>query len=236
MKSARCLFVAVTLAAASSAAAAEPLSDADARYVERIDSRYASFAGSSANLESLAAGLRRGSEITLSGSGETASFTPPTRPMGYGNVTRALDLAMRDLAAAGIENPSPSEIQAALTGGTVSTATGDVTFQGVLQLRSQGMGWGQIAHSIGVHPGLGLAKSAPTPVTGTSGITTAAGAAVVRPGTRTGQGAKHAPSTNRASALGNAAGAAGPSTASNQGLSKGQGGLHANSHAGGRIR
>ena len=235
MKPARCLFLAFTLAAACGAAGAEPLSDADARYVERVDGRFARFAGSSANLESLAAGLRRGSEITLAGSGETASFTPPTRPMGYGNITRALDLAMRDLATAGIENPTPSEIQAALTGGTVSTPTGDVAFQGVLQLRSQGMGWGQIAHSIGVHPGLGLTKSVPAPVTGASGITTAAGAAVARPGARTGQGAKPAPFANRGSALGNAAGAAGPSSASNQGLSRGQGGLHATSRGGGRL-
>lgn len=236
MKPARSIFLAVTFAAAFGAAGAEPLSDADARYVERVDGRFSHFAGSSANLESLATGLRSGSEITLAGSGETAIFTPPTRPMGYGNITRALDFAMRDLAAAGIENPTPSEIQAALSGGTVSTATGDITFQGVLQLRSQGMGWGQIAHSIGVHPGLGLTKSVAAPVTGASGITTAAGAAVVRPGTRTGQGAKHAPSTNRGSALGNAAGAAGPSSASNQGFARGQGGLHATSRGGGKFR
>lgn len=235
MKPARFVFLAVALAAACGAAGAEPLSDADARYVERMDARYARFAGSGANLESLAAGLRRGSEITLSGSGGTASFTPPTRPMGYGSVTRALDFAMRDLAAAGIADPTPTEIQAALTGGTVSTATGNVTFQGVLQLRSQGMGWGQIAHSIGVHPGLGLAKSAPAPVTGASGITTASGAAVARPGARTGQGAKTTPSASRGTALSTAAGAAAPSSASSRGLSRGQGSLHATGRGGGRL-
>jgi len=69
-------------------------------------------------------------------------------------VTRALDLARRQLSAAGITNPTPEQLRAAMIGGTVRTANGDVALQGVLRLRSQGMGWGQIAHAVGVHPGL----------------------------------------------------------------------------------
>jgi len=131
-----------------------PASSPDSRYVQRIGDQYVSFAGSSANLESLAAGLRNGSVVTLTEGTTSVDFLPPTRPMGYGNVTRALDLARRQLSAAGITNPTPEQLRAAMIGGTVSTANGAVNLQGVLRLRSQGMGWGQIAHAVGVHPGL----------------------------------------------------------------------------------
>ncbi|HEX2649937.1 MAG TPA: hypothetical protein VHN19_08390 [Burkholderiales bacterium] len=144
----------------------------------RIQQRFSSFAGSDANSASLVTGLRTGGAIKLTGAGETTTFTSPTKPMGYGNVTRALDLAQRELAAGGITDPTPKELQAALMGGTVSGPNGELTYQGVLQMRADGMGWGQIAHEIGVHPGLGrpvtTASSAPTTSSG-SGITNAAG-------------------------------------------------------------
>jgi len=158
-------------------------------YLKRTETRFGGFTGSPENTESLAQGLRTGSEVTLTGAGgETAVFTPPTKPMGYGNVTRAMDLAQRDLAAAGITDPTPTEIQIALMGGSFSRTAGGVTTQysseGVLTLRSQGMGWGQIAHTIGVHPGMGksatMALPAPTP-TSTS-TTTAAGSSTVSGG------------------------------------------------------
>lgn len=233
------LLLAVALAAAFGAAQAQPPSqpDPDQRYVKRVDSRFAGFAGSGANLESLAAGLRHGSEITLTGSGETVRFASPTRPMGYGNVTRALDLAMRDLAAAGIKDPTPSEIQAALNGGTISTPTGDVTLRGVLELRAQGMGWGQIAHAIGVHPGLGSGKPLPAPAAGASGITTAAGTAVARPASATGHGAQSARAAVQGGVIVNAAGGGSSASAPGLHLSKGQGNANANANgkAAGRI-
>jgi hypothetical protein len=231
------ILLAAALAAAFGAAQAQSASqpDPDQGYVKRIDTRFAGFAGSSTNLESLAVGLRHGSEITLTGSGETVHFTSPTRPMGYGNITRALDLAMRELAAAGIKDPTPSEIQAALNGGTVSTPTGDVTLRGVLDLRAQGMGWGQIAHAIGVHPGLGSGKPLPAPATSASGITTAAGTAAAKPGTTTGHGAQSARSAAQGGAIVNAAGNGSSASAPGLGLSKGQGGANANGKAAGRI-
>ena len=145
-----------------------PAGTPDSRYVQRIGDQYVSFAGSSANLESLAAGLRRGSAVTLTEGTTSVEFLPPTRPMGYGNVTRALDLARRQLSAVGITNPTPEQLRAAMIGGTVSTANGDVALQGVLRLRSQGMGWGQIAHAVGVHPGL-RASSTRAPTTALNG-------------------------------------------------------------------
>ncbi|HEV8096549.1 MAG TPA: hypothetical protein VGP71_12525 [Burkholderiales bacterium] len=173
----RLSFLTTLLAALCGAAAHAqtlPAGSADSRYIQRIGDQYVSFAGSSANLESLAAGLRHGSSVTLTEGTTSIAFLPPTRPMGYGNVTRALDLARRQLSAAGIANPTPEQLRAAMMGGTVSTANGDVTLQGVLRLRSQGMGWGQIAHVIGVHPGLrasttGTTHSLQAPTTALSG-------------------------------------------------------------------
>ena len=87
----------------------------------------------------------------------SARWPPPknaaTRPMGWGNVNRALSLAQSELAAEGITQPTASQLKVALTGGTLVTADGgSVQLQGVLTLRSQGMGWGQIAHTLGVSP------------------------------------------------------------------------------------
>jgi len=149
----------------------------------RIEQRFSTFAGSDANSTSLVAGLRTGSAIKLTGSGETTTFTSPTKPMGYGNITRALDLAQRQLAAGGITDPTPKELQAALMGGTVSGPNGEISYQGVLQMRADGMGWGQIAHEIGVHPGLGRpVTTASVPAASsrasTSGIVNAAGGRV----------------------------------------------------------
>jgi hypothetical protein len=200
MKSKRHI-LAVSLATALGAAQAQEPPSADARNIERIDGRFSTFAGSSENLQSLTTGLRRGEPVKLTGSGESTVVVPPTKPMGQGNVTRSLDLASRQLAALGITEPTPLEIRAALNGGTVSTPDGRVTLQGVLQLRSEGMGWGKIAHTIGVHPGMGSSKPAtpaaaplpaPTPTStpsptatsspATSGITTAAGTSVAATG------------------------------------------------------
>jgi hypothetical protein len=125
----------------------------ETQYLSRIASRYDTLAGSRSNLKNLVRGLRSGSEVHLSGAPGTnaMTFMPATPAMGYANVTRALNLAGKQLAAGGIKNPTPQELQAALNGGTVKTAQGSSTLQGVLKLRSEGMGWGQIARTVGVH-------------------------------------------------------------------------------------
>lgn len=108
---------------------------------------------SGASTSSLQQGLRNGTAVTLTGAGETVTFTPPTGHMGNGEADRAVTLAKRDLASAGISNPTPTQLQTALMGGTVTNAQGETTtMEGVLQLREQGMGWGNIAQTIGVHP------------------------------------------------------------------------------------
>lgn len=144
-----------TAASSTSTSITISTTSADAAYLKRIEPGYTDFAGSSSNLESLASGLRSGSSITLTDTtgAPSVTFTPPTKPMGYGNITRALDFANRDLAVAGITDPTPEQVRAALMGGTVINAQGQATtMDGVLQLRSQGMGWGQIAHQLNISP------------------------------------------------------------------------------------
>ena len=154
----------------------------ETQYLTRVAPRFGAVAGSDDNLQSLVHGLRTGSTVQLSGAtaGDAVTFTPATRPMGYGNITRALDLATRELAAAGIRNPTPQQLDAALNGGTITTANGTTTMTGVLQLRSQGMGWGKIAQTIGVHPGMGKMPASVATTTATTSqsaasVTTAAG-------------------------------------------------------------
>lgn len=120
----------------------------------RLVEKYDRFAGSERNARELVEGLRNDSQIDLSRGGKTTSFKPATDRMGYGNVDIALGLAKASLAEHGIRNPTPEQIKAALNGGTVTTKSGQrVTLPGVLKLRASGMGWGQVAHKLGVKVG-----------------------------------------------------------------------------------
>ena len=236
------LVAACTLALAGAAQAQSSITTAagtsagSAVYLKRTETRFNGFTGSSANTDSLATGLREGKAVTLTSKTEIASFTPPTKPMGYGNVTRAMDLAQRDLAAAGITNPTPTQIQTAMMGGTIRTSTGDVSFQGVLALRSQGMGWGQIAHTVGVHPGLGKSATVTAPASGAAttglgaasakhgGIVTAAGGGGGSVSSGNGRALGHSASPSVTTAAGaSAGGAGGAASAHGQGNAFGRG-------------
>lgn len=131
-------------------------SAATSHYLAHLPPAYETFAGSQGNMANLVNGLRLGQPFSLTGQTTTgASVTvvdTPTRPMGYGNITRTLTLTRRELASAGITQPTPQELKAALTGGEVTTASGEVRLQGVLTLRRQHMGWGRIAHTLLVAP------------------------------------------------------------------------------------
>jgi opacity protein-like surface antigen len=155
----------------------------ETQYLSRIASRYDNLAGSRSNLKNLVRGLRTGSEVELTGAAGTkpVTFTPVTPPMGYASVTRALNLAGKQLAAAGIKKPTPHELQAALNGGIVKTAQGSRLFQGVLKLRSAGMGWGQIARMVGVQPGTGKTADQENGTRGSSAAAAAAGANTLNP-------------------------------------------------------
>jgi len=117
---------------------------------EELVEKFSAFAGSTQNAQALVDGLRNGTPITLNDSGGTSTtITPSTKPMGFGNINIALSLARQELLQQGITQPTSAQLQAALTGGTITTSTGSTTLVGVLTLRSQGMGWGAIANSMG---------------------------------------------------------------------------------------
>lgn len=97
--------------------------------------RYTGLAGSKENATSLVTGLRDGSEVKLTTSQGSETFKPGTGKMGYGNVDHALALAEASLKQKGITNPTPAQLSAEI--------------QGVLRMRADGMGWGQIANSMG---------------------------------------------------------------------------------------
>jgi len=162
---------------------------------DKLTSQFSQWAGSPENANALVTGLRSGKPITLTSptntsSGNTAgtapsasastTFTPATEPMGYGNIKIALSLAKTQLAQQGITQPTPEQLQTALNGGQLVTAGGTgtqmTTMQGVLQMRADGMGWGQIANSMGIKLGTVMSgKANVAPATSRSGITTASG-------------------------------------------------------------
>jgi hypothetical protein len=134
-----------------------------ARVAGKVSVPFATLAGSSKNAVALANALRTGTPATLSYTATTPSgasttttttITPPTKPMGWGNVSHALALAQFSLEQAGITNPTGAELQAALLGGAVTAADGSsVSMVGVLQQRASGLGWGEIAQSYGTTMG-----------------------------------------------------------------------------------
>lgn len=167
---------------------------------QQLSSRYTGLAGSPKNATSLVSGLRNGTSVTLESNpngpapaAPPATFTPATGKLGYGNVNIALSLAKADLAKQGIANPTPSQLAAALNGGAINTSTGSVTMAGVLSQRSAGMGWGQIAHSMGVKLGAVVSASKTGKTAGKSGH------ASTKSGTSSHSGAAHSSSSQGAS-------------------------------------
>lgn len=135
----------------------------DVKVTDKLSAEFNSFLG--ADARAVVTGLRSGTPIVLTrtapgstpGSAPvtttTTTITPPTGKMGFGNVFISLALAKQELSQLGIAQPTPQQLQAALTGGTITSGTGttatSTNLQGVLTLRSQNMGWGQIAQKLG---------------------------------------------------------------------------------------
>jgi hypothetical protein len=199
----------------------------------KISSDFTTFAGSSANSDALVTGLRNGTPITLTSTdakGVTTSttFTPATGKMGYGNVYISLSLAKQQLAGMGITEPTAEQIQAALNGGTITAASGQTTtMTGVLQMRADGMGWGQIAQSLGYKLGPVIsgmksanAQIAKQPTTTTGGTTTTSKSGIV---TGTGASAASGQGQGRAYGRGIVTGAGTGVTGSGQGNAYGRG-------------
>jgi hypothetical protein len=137
----------------------------ETKVVNKISSDFNSFLGS--NSTAVISGLRNGTPISLTNSSTNPStpgttttvINPPTGQMGVGNVFISLALAKQQLGAMGITQPTPEQLQAALTDGSITTATGLTSagtpttttnnLEGILTMRSQNMGWGQIAQKLG---------------------------------------------------------------------------------------
>ena len=99
----------------------------------------------------------------------TSTEALPTGKMGWGNVKISLALAQHSLSQQGIYQPTQQELYTALMGGQMGDST---TVNGVLQMRADGMGWGEIAKHYGVTVG-DLVRNANGTNQGITGGTTA---------------------------------------------------------------
>ena len=114
------------------------LSPGQTHVAAKVAGPFTSLAGSHENAIALATALRTGSAVTLThgspGSNQTVTttLTPPTKPMGWGNVSHSLALAQYSLTQAGITQPTSADLQAALLGGTVTVGGESVTLAGAL--------------------------------------------------------------------------------------------------------
>lgn len=143
-------------ALAASAPAAVPLSAAaeQAQAAARVATPFVRLAGSQANAVALATALKTATPAMLaplpSGASTTVALVPPTKPMGWANVSHSLELAQFALTDAGITEPTTAQLTAALLGGVVATPGGrTVALPGVLKQRAAGMAWSEIAHRYG---------------------------------------------------------------------------------------
>jgi hypothetical protein len=172
----------------------------------KISGTFNSFLGSDST--AVVTGLRNGTPITLTtttpaatpGAAPTVTttvITPPTGKMGHGNVFTSLALAKQQLGQMGISQPTPEQLQAALTGGTITTGTGTTAtttqLQGILTMRSQHMGWGQIAQRLGTKlgPVVSGLKSANQSMTTTSASSTGSQSTSSSSGIVSGSGKSH---------------------------------------------
>jgi hypothetical protein len=169
----------------------------------KISGTFNSFLGSDST--AVVTGLRNGTPITLTtttpastpGAAPTVTttvITPPTGQMGHGNVFTSLALAKQQLGQLGISQPTPEQLQAALTGGKITTGTGTETeLYGILRMRSEGMGWGQIAQQQGTKlgPVISGLKSANKQMTTTNASSTGSQSTSSSSGIVSGSGKSH---------------------------------------------
>lgn len=203
-------------------------SQGETNVTNKISGEFNSFLGSDST--AVVTGLRNGTPITLTRTTTTPSSTPgtgpvitttttrinpPTGKMGFGNVFISLALAKQQLGQLGITQPTPEQLQAALTGGTITTGTGttatSTNLQGILTMRSQNMGWGQIAQKLGfkLGPVVSGLKSANQSMTTTAATSKGSGmtngsqqTASSESGIVTGSGKSHGNSGQRVSGKG----------------------------------
>ena len=114
------------------------------------------------------------------GAAATTTEPLPTGKMGFGNVKISLALAQESLRQQNIMQPTSEQLHTALVGGQMVPGDPNTTTTGILQMRAEGMGWGQIAQKYNVKLGQlmsGKQPAATTTTTTTSTTTTSKGIA-----------------------------------------------------------
>jgi hypothetical protein len=177
----------------SDSAAVDSSTEADATLIRKYAEALTYWAGSTDNALALLNGLHEAKAVTLTqpatktSSGATTvsrvnvsigtvtaashattadiatTFAAPTGLMSLSDTVIALAIAQKALAVLRISSPTPAQIQAVLTGGSVTVARGarnnlgkpaaNITTQlpGILTLRASGMSWGKVAQRSGVN-------------------------------------------------------------------------------------
>jgi hypothetical protein len=104
----------------------------------------------------------------------TTTEALPTGKMGFGNVKISLALAQESLRQQGIMQPTSEQLHTSLMGGQMVPGDSTTTTNGILQMRAEGMGWGQIAQKYDVKLGQLMSGKQPasTTTTGTTSTTT----------------------------------------------------------------
>jgi hypothetical protein len=136
--------------------ATTPKTSAEVAASTKLADEFATLAGSQDNAEKLVVGLRNAKPVTMKEVSPVAvevSFSPPTRPLSFSDVHKALSLAQAQLKSKNIESPTPAQLKASLAGGELPNAHGDMThIIGILPLHKRGMSWDQIARVLRVAP------------------------------------------------------------------------------------
>jgi hypothetical protein len=105
--------------------------------------------------QAVVTGLRNGqytytTPSTVPGGAATqTTVSLPTGKVGHGNVYISLALAKQQLSQYGITQPTDQQLYTALMGGQMVPGNPSTTTTGILQMRADGMGWGQIAQKMG---------------------------------------------------------------------------------------
>jgi hypothetical protein len=102
----------------------------------------------------------------------TTTEALPTGKMGFGNVKISLALAQESLRQQNIMQPTSEQLHTALVGGQMVPGDSTTTTNGILQMRSEGMGWGQIAQKYDVKLGQLMSGKQPASTTTTSTTST----------------------------------------------------------------
>ena len=98
----------------------------------------------------------------------TTTEALPTGKMGFGNVKISLALAQESLRQQNIMQPTSEQLRTSLVGGEMVPGDSTSTTNGILQMRSEGMGWGQIAQKYDVKLGQLMSGKQPASTTSTS--------------------------------------------------------------------